>query len=224
MIPAVPPRVFISHASADAALAFTICDGLESRGVRCWIAPRDVQSDGTYGTEILKGLRECEVFLILVSDAAAESQQVEREAERASHYKKRIIPLVLGQSESGPRLEYYIAGRQRFPCAAVPTAHFLDTLAKDSLMPGATGRRGYAPTDAVDRSVWTNAEWGLSPVTLLLWAQMLYTPAIGTRATLSSMNAFIASAVYCCVLAMSSVACAAAIGLSSPSPMANRWA
>ena len=38
MIPAVPPRVFISHASADAALAFTICDGLESRGVRCWIA------------------------------------------------------------------------------------------------------------------------------------------------------------------------------------------
>jgi hypothetical protein len=35
MIPAVPPRVFISHASADATLALNICNGLESRGVRC---------------------------------------------------------------------------------------------------------------------------------------------------------------------------------------------
>ena len=122
MIPAVPSRVFISHASADAPLALNICDGLESRGVRCWIAPRDVQSDGTYGTEIMKGLRECEVFLIVLSDAASESQQVEREAERASHYKKRIIPLTLGQTDPGPRLEYYIAGRQRFPCPSPPSA------------------------------------------------------------------------------------------------------
>ena len=129
MIPAVPPRVFISHASADATLALNICNGLESRGVRCWIAPRDVQSDGTYGTEIMKGLRECEVFLIILSDAASESQQVEREAERASHYKKRIIPLTLGQTDPGPRLEYYIAGRQRFPCPSPPSARFFDSLA-----------------------------------------------------------------------------------------------
>ena len=42
-----------------------ICTGLEARGVSCWIAPRDVAFDGTYGTEIMKGLRECDVFLIL---------------------------------------------------------------------------------------------------------------------------------------------------------------
>jgi len=130
MIPAVPPRIFISHASANAALALKVCDGLESRGIRCWIAPRDVQPDGTYGTEIMKGLRECEVFLILLSDAAADSQQVEREAERASHYKKRIIPLTLGETDPGPRLEYYIAGRQRFPCSSPPSERLLDTLAE----------------------------------------------------------------------------------------------
>jgi TIR domain len=130
MIPAVPPRIFVSHASADAALALNVCDGLESRGVRCWIAPRDVQPDGTYGTEIMKGLRECEVFLILLSGAAADSQQVEREAERASHYKKRIIPLTLGETDPGPRLEYYIAGRQRFPCSSPPSERLLDTLAE----------------------------------------------------------------------------------------------
>ena len=121
--------MFISHASADAQLALRICEGLESRGVACWIAPRDVQAEGTYGTEILKGLRECDVFLIIVTDRAAESQQVEREAERASHYKKRIIPLTVGGSDAGPQLEFYIAGRQRFLCSATPDERLLDRLA-----------------------------------------------------------------------------------------------
>jgi formylglycine-generating enzyme required for sulfatase activity len=88
-----------------------------------------VQAEGTYGTEILKGLRECDVFLIIVTDRAAESQQVEREAERASYYKKRIIPLTVGDSDAGPQLEFYIAGRQRFLCSATPDARLLDRLA-----------------------------------------------------------------------------------------------
>ena len=153
MMRAVPPRVFISHASADAPLALNICDGLESRGVRCWIAPRDVQSDGTYGTEIMKGLRECEVFLIVVSDAAADSQQVEREAERASHYKKRIIPLTLGESDAGPRLEYYIAGRQRFPCSSPPSAQLLDSLA-DAARGETVARETPAPPPPPPRRQW----------------------------------------------------------------------
>jgi hypothetical protein len=53
-----------------------MCDGLESRGIPCWIAPRDVQFDGTYGTEIMNGLRECPVFLLIVTDAASSSQHV----------------------------------------------------------------------------------------------------------------------------------------------------
>jgi formylglycine-generating enzyme required for sulfatase activity len=122
-------RVFISHASPNAALALRICEGLESAGLRCWIAPRDVRFDGTYGTEIINGLRDSDVFLIVISAAAAESEQVEREAERASHYKKRIIPVIVGRSEPGPRLEYYVAGRQHFVCSSVPDERFLNDLA-----------------------------------------------------------------------------------------------
>src|SRR5688500_20097661 len=110
----MPRQVFVSHASANADVATAICDGLEAQGVSCWIAPRDVAFDGPDGTEIMKGLRECDVFLLLVTEAAAESQQVEREAERASHYKKRIIPVIVGRNEPGPRLEFYVAGRQQF--------------------------------------------------------------------------------------------------------------
>jgi formylglycine-generating enzyme required for sulfatase activity len=124
----MPRQVFVSHASANADVAMAICNGLEARGVSCWIAPRDVAFDGTYGTEIMKGLRECDVFLILVTEAAAESQQVEREAERASHYKKRIIPVIVGRNEPGPRLEFYVAGRQQFPCGSTPDDRFLADL------------------------------------------------------------------------------------------------
>ena len=128
MIPRVPRDVFISHASVDAELARAICDGLERRGLACWIAPRDVTSEGTYGAEIVKGLRECPVFLILLTGAAAQSQQVEREAERASHYQRRIIPLSVGHTEPGERLEFYTAGRQWVECTATIDDTFVDRL------------------------------------------------------------------------------------------------
>jgi hypothetical protein len=34
--------VFISHAGDDASLAVEVCALLESRGLKCWMAPRDV--------------------------------------------------------------------------------------------------------------------------------------------------------------------------------------
>ena len=126
----MPCDAFISHASVDAELALAICEGLEKRGLTCWIAPRDVRSEGTYGTEIVKGLRDSTVFLIVLTGASSESEQVEREAERASHYRKRIIPLSVGGGEPGERLEFYTAGRQRVTCAATIDEPFLDRLAQ----------------------------------------------------------------------------------------------
>ena len=129
IIAPVPRDAFISHASVDAELAFAICAGLEKRGLTCWIAPRDVRSEGTYGTEILRGLRESTAFLIVLTAASSESEQVEREAERASHYRKRIIPLSVGGGEPGVRLEFYTAGRQRVACTATIDDAILDRLA-----------------------------------------------------------------------------------------------
>ena len=38
------PRVFVSHASPDAAVAQRIVAALERDGIRCWIAPRNVSA------------------------------------------------------------------------------------------------------------------------------------------------------------------------------------
>jgi formylglycine-generating enzyme required for sulfatase activity len=122
-------QVFISHASANAELARRICGGLESRELPCWIAPRDIRFEGTYGPEIAKGLHECRIFLIIVSEAAEGSEHVEREAAMAADAGKRIIPVIVDPSASGSRLSYYLAGRQQFPCRSGADDAFLDGLA-----------------------------------------------------------------------------------------------
>jgi len=167
----MPRQVFVSHASANADVAMAICNGLEARGVSCWIAPRDVAFDGTYGTGIMKGLRECDVFLIVVTDAAAESQQVEREAERASHYQKRIIPVIVGSSEPGPRLEFYVAGRQQFPCRSTPDGRFFTYLA------GAV-RQGGGAEPPVPRAPGTPEAHGIPPASVKLLAAAAVTAVI----------------------------------------------
>jgi hypothetical protein len=41
--PGASAPVFVSYASQDAAIANSIVEHLESQGLKCWIAPRDVK-------------------------------------------------------------------------------------------------------------------------------------------------------------------------------------
>ena len=68
-------------------------------------------------------------FVILVSEQSGLSEQTEREAERASHYKKRIVPVRVANVEPGPKLEYFLAGRQWINFVDGVTAAGLDELA-----------------------------------------------------------------------------------------------
>jgi hypothetical protein len=51
-------RVFISYASADAALAQKVCAALEATGILCWIAPRDVIPGTFYADAIVGAIDE----------------------------------------------------------------------------------------------------------------------------------------------------------------------
>jgi hypothetical protein len=48
-----PERVFVSYASADAALANATVETLERRGLRCWIAPRDIMPGAQYRLRVI---------------------------------------------------------------------------------------------------------------------------------------------------------------------------
>jgi hypothetical protein len=86
--------VFISYSSDDTVLANSICAAFEADGIRCWIAPRDVQGGRAYSGQITQAIREARVVFVILSGSANRSKHVLREVERGAHWPKPGIFLV----------------------------------------------------------------------------------------------------------------------------------
>lgn len=88
-------KVFISYSSKEADQANRIVEALESQGIRCWIAPRDIPIGSDYIDEIPGGIEECPYFAVLLSPRAEKSQFVKLELSQAVGDGKTIFPLLL---------------------------------------------------------------------------------------------------------------------------------
>jgi TolB-like protein/Tfp pilus assembly protein PilF len=104
--------VFLSYASRDAEIANTVCRELESRGIRCWIAPRDVAPGALYADAIVRAINEAKVLLLVLSQSAIDSAHVGKEIERASSKRKRLIALRIDAAQLSPALEYFLSESQ----------------------------------------------------------------------------------------------------------------
>jgi hypothetical protein len=101
--------VFISHSSINKKAADAVCHTLEHNGVKCWIAPRDIPPGANYGGEIIKGIKNCKVFLLIFSKEANASSAVAKEVERAAlGYKKTVIPFRIDDGEMNENLEFFL--------------------------------------------------------------------------------------------------------------------
>jgi hypothetical protein len=85
-------EVFISYSSKDKPVADAICSGVESRGMRGWMAPRDILPGATWGEAIVNAIRESKVMVLVLSSSSNESVQVLREVERAVNKGVIILP------------------------------------------------------------------------------------------------------------------------------------
>jgi hypothetical protein len=77
--------LFISYSSEDKAIAEALCAALESEGITCWIAPRDVKGGRPHSGQITQAIREARSLLLILSAASNRSKHVLREVERAFH-------------------------------------------------------------------------------------------------------------------------------------------
>ena len=100
--------VFISHSSADSKLAYAMCDYLEEKGIRCWVAPRDVQGGTEYAEAIIMGIRSCKIMVVLFNKNANDSIYVKNEVERAFNYKSILIPFKVDQTIPSATLELFL--------------------------------------------------------------------------------------------------------------------
>lgn len=119
---------FISHASQDADAARRICEYLEREGVPCWIAPRDVTPGREYGAEIIEGLLECPVLVLVLSENANKSIYVKREIERGVSAGKLVFPIRIREVAPSRSLELFVASSHWIDAWQPPLHQHLDRL------------------------------------------------------------------------------------------------
>ena len=105
-------QIFISYASEQQEKAERVCTYLESRGKRCWIAPRDIPAGTNYGEEIIKGIEGSDGFVLLFDASANESQHVLREVERAVSRKLPMVVCRLDDTVPSKSMEYFLLSIQ----------------------------------------------------------------------------------------------------------------
>jgi TolB-like protein len=106
------PDVFISYASHDAPVAQRVCAMLESRAIRCWIAPRDVVPGTLYADAIVRAINESKLLVLVLSGAAVASLHVGKELERATSKRHPIIALKIDAAPLTPSFEYFLSESQ----------------------------------------------------------------------------------------------------------------
>ncbi|MFQ5810308.1 MAG: TIR domain-containing protein, partial [Armatimonadota bacterium] len=99
--------VFISYAQEDRRIAEAVCAALEARGIRCWIAPRDIRLGQDFGEAIVDAIEESRLMVLVLSADANLSHYVKNEVEVAVSEAKPILPLqVADVAPSGPLAHY----------------------------------------------------------------------------------------------------------------------
>lgn len=111
--------VFVSYSAADRALALLVVEGLESRGIRCWVAPRDIPAGSEYGEEIVEAIKGCRILVLIFSAQANSSPHVRREVERAVSARRAILPFRVEDITPTGAMEY-----------ALGNTHWLDAFTR----------------------------------------------------------------------------------------------
>jgi hypothetical protein len=101
-------HVFVSHSSDNRELANELAAFLEARGIRIWIAPRDVRPGMDYSEQLQLAIESCAAFVVLVTDMANKSPYVRAETEMAFSSHKPIFPVRLTDINPGPGLAFFL--------------------------------------------------------------------------------------------------------------------
>jgi len=104
--------VFLSYASPDAETVNQVCRFLESHGVSCWMAPRNVKPGGAYADAIVRAINEASALVLVLSGAAMASEHVSREVERAASKHKPVVAFRVDGASLSAELEYFLSRSQ----------------------------------------------------------------------------------------------------------------
>jgi transcriptional regulator with XRE-family HTH domain len=91
------PLVFISHSTADRSfIDRELLPLLTSHGIQTWYAHDDIKAMDEWERSILRGLRSCDYFLVVMSPRSAQSRWVKREVDWVfNRSDKPVVPILI---------------------------------------------------------------------------------------------------------------------------------
>jgi hypothetical protein len=143
--------IFISYSNLDKEVAEAVCRGLESHGLGCWIAPRDVLPGQEYAAALVQAITASPVFILVLSSHSNNSPQVLREVERAVSKGVPIIPFRIEDVPLSSSMEYYVSSHHWLDALTLPLAPHINTLVTTTSALLATRHKPAAPVAGVTR-------------------------------------------------------------------------
>ncbi len=122
--------VFVSYSNKDKTTCDALCATFERKGIRCWIAPRDILPGANWGEAIIRGIEQCQVMVLVFSSHSNESLQVKREVERAVSKGIPVIPLRIEDVKLSRAMEYFISSQHWLDALTPPLENHLEELAR----------------------------------------------------------------------------------------------
>lgn len=98
-------KVFLSHSQRDAGLARRIAGGLRREGLAVWLAEEEILPGDNWAERVSQALKECDAMVALITPDADAASNVQWELGFAmgnKAYRKRVIPVVVGDDTHRP--------------------------------------------------------------------------------------------------------------------------
>lgn len=100
--------IFISYSSKDIQFVEIIVKELEKMGAPYWKAPEMIAAGSSYAKEIPQAIRDCSMFLLVLSPNSQESIWVEKETDSAICNRKMIIPFQIKGARLNDTFRFYL--------------------------------------------------------------------------------------------------------------------
>jgi len=125
----IPHDVFICYSSTDKPVADAICARLEAKGIRCWIAPRDVLPGLPYQEALITAIDTSRILVMVFSSSANDSPHVLRELTRAVDKNVIIIPFRIEDVQPSNALAYILSVPHWLDALTPPLEEHIERLA-----------------------------------------------------------------------------------------------
>lgn len=120
---------FISYCTKNTDLAEKLQKELDGANISTWMAPKSIKEGEDYSNVIVKAVRDCSCFVLVLTQESQNSFYVQRELDRAVYYGKPIIALQHGNFNLNNSFQFYLCVTQIAPVSN-PSVDYLNCCAR----------------------------------------------------------------------------------------------